>query len=49
VITAFALGPRQRLKLVVLPLNALMLNVSFASGDTAAAEEEGEKGFKDIL
>jgi hypothetical protein len=35
-----------------------MLNVSFASGDTAeaaaaeaaaAAEEEGEKGFKDIL
>jgi len=54
VITAFALGPRPRLKLVVLPLNALMLNVSFASGgDTAeaaaAAEEEGEKGFKDIL
>ena len=43
---------------MVLPLNALMLKVSFASGDTAeaaaaeaaaAAEEEGEKGFKDIL
>jgi len=48
-ITAFGLGPRPRLKFVVLPLNALMLNVSFASGAAAAAAEEEEKGFKDIL
>jgi hypothetical protein len=41
------------LKLVVLPLNALTLNVNFATGaDVAAAAAAVEKwwvGFKDIL
>lgn len=47
IIADFGLGlDRLRLKFVVLPLNALMLKVSFASGEAEAAKEEG---FKDIL
>jgi hypothetical protein len=47
-------GAGQRLKLVVLPLNALIFNENFASGakeasDAAKAEAEEKAGFKDIL
>lgn len=52
IIADFGLGlDRPRLKFVVLPLNALMLKVSFASGEAAAAAAEAakEEGFKDIL
>jgi hypothetical protein len=41
-------GAGQRLKLVVLPLNAWMFTENFASGVMAVAQKEGE-GFKDIL
>jgi hypothetical protein len=43
----FGLGAEPPPKLVLFPLNALMLKVNFASG--AAAEEEEKAGFKDIL
>jgi hypothetical protein len=51
---AFGFGAGPRLKFVVFPLNALMLKVIFAEGDSDAnaeseAEVEAEKGFKDIL
>jgi hypothetical protein len=44
-------GAGQRLKLVVLPLNALIFNENFVSGasDAAKAEAEEKAGFKDIL
>jgi hypothetical protein len=42
-INSLGLGP----KLVVLPLNALMLKDSFAQGDDASTAEK--LGFKDIL
>jgi hypothetical protein len=41
------------LKFVVLPLNALMFRVNFASGAVAVAQaqdtQKAEEGFKDIL
>jgi hypothetical protein len=46
------LGAGQRLKFVVLPLNALMFRENFASGAAAAAAQDTQKeeeGFKDIL
>ena len=51
---AFGFGAGPRLKFVVFPLNALLLKVIFAEGDSDAnaesdAEAEAEKGFKDIL
>jgi hypothetical protein len=51
---ALAFGAGPRLKFVLFPLNALMLKVIFAEGDSDAnaesdAEAEAEKGFKDIL
>jgi len=47
----FGLGAEPPPKLVLFPLNALMLMVNFASGKAAekAAEAEAEAGFKDIL
>jgi len=44
----FGLGAAQRPKLVVFPLNAFTLNVSFASGAVEADAEE-KLEFKDIL
>jgi hypothetical protein len=46
------LGAAHRLKLVVLPLNALMFKENLASGATATAvavAAEEKSGFKDIL
>ena len=44
------LGEGRRLKFVVLPLNALILKVNFAEGDSdAKAWSERVEGFKDIL
>jgi hypothetical protein len=46
-------GAGHRLKLVVLPLNALMFRENFASGEAAAAAsqdtQKADEGFKDIL